>query len=536
MSLAAGAAEKLEALRRTLSGSISQPYEVYKVVSVKDPLIGQLLASRFELIEMIGQGAMAIVYKAKQTAVDRYVAVKIMRPELASDPVQQKRFSREARSLSKLDHPNLLKIFDIGQTPNGRPYFIMEYLKGRSIEKMLEEAGPVAPAFALRMFVQVCDAMDHAHKQGIIHRDLKPENIMLVRCEDDQHLTKVVDFGIVKYTDDQMVSQRLTKTGEVWGSPVYMSPEQCKGEKLDPRSDIYSFGLVMYEALTGEMTFDATKIAAIIVKQIYEQPRPFKEVRPDLTIDPQLEAIVFKCLEKDPTKRYQSMSELRTVLKRALESELKRATKAGSGSFVVAAPGSTQSGAARGTTARTGTTAGGATGGASASLASSRTAQQPAQGAEPAAKGSNLLPVILIVGLFMMFMFVATCVGGFFLWKSMADKQQNGGDQQQSTTDTGSQTDTSSTTTSTGSGGTSETSTSTDTSTTTADTQTTTDTGTQTQTQTQTTTTGSTTIPTPKKHKPIRKHHGGGSGGGGGYSLPPRTNTDILEDFRSQPP
>lgn len=534
MSLASGAAEKLDVLKRTLSGSISRANEVYKVVGVKDPLIGQLLASRFELIEMIGQGAMAIVYKAKQTAVDRYVAVKIMRPELATDPVQQKRFSREARSLSKLDHPNLLKIFDIGQTPTGRPYFIMEYLKGRSIEKMLEEAGPVAPAFALRMFVQVCDAMDHAHKQGIIHRDLKPENIMLVRCEDDQHLTKVVDFGIVKYTDDQMVSQRLTKTGEVWGSPVYMSPEQCKGEKLDPRSDIYSFGLVMYEALTGEMTFDATKIAAIIVKQIYEQPRTFKEVRPDLTIDPQLEAIVFKCLEKDPAKRYQTMSELRTVLKRALESELKRSTKAGSGSFVVANPGSTQQGAARSTAARTGSSAGGATGGASSSLASSRTTQQPAQGSEPAAK-SNLLPVIIIVGLMMMFFFGVVCVGGFFIWKTMEDSKQHGGtgggnQQQSTTTDTNTQ---SGTTTSTGGG------TETSTTTTTDATQETTGGDTQTQTTTATETTTTTSTPPaapPKRHKPIRKHHDGGSGNGGGYSLPPRTNTDILEDFRSQPP
>lgn len=529
MSLAAGAAEKLDALKRTLSGSISRPVEVYKIVSVKDPLIGQLLASRFELIEMIGQGAMAIVYKAKQTAVDRYVAVKIMRPELASDPVQQKRFSREARSLSKLDHPNLLKIFDIGQTPNGRPYFIMEYLKGRSIEKMLEEAGPVAPAFALRMFVQVCDAMDHAHKQGIIHRDLKPENIMLVRCEDDQHLTKVVDFGIVKYTDDQMVSQRLTKTGEVWGSPVYMSPEQCKGEKLDPRSDIYSFGLVMYEALTGEMTFDATKIAAIIVKQIYEQPKSFKEVRPDLNIDPQLEAIVFKCLEKDPAKRYQSMSELRTVLKRALESELKRATKAGSGSFVVATPGSTQSGAAKSTAGTAGRSQSGAT--SSSSLASSRTVQQPAQSSEPAAKSNNLLPLLLIGGLVMMVMFVFTCVAGFFIWKSMEDSKQHGGGGQQQSTTTDAGTQTSTTTTSTGSSDTG-----TSTSTTTSDTQTTVD-----ETQTQTTSTSteatqSTPPPTPRKkpHKPIRKHYGGGSGGG--YSLPPRTNTDILEDFRSQPP
>lgn len=519
MPLAAGAADKLETVRRSLSAKDTKRAQVFTVVAVKDPLIGQLLASRFQLQEMIGQGAMAVVYKAKQTAVDRFVAVKIMRPELATDPVQVKRFQREARSLSKLDHPNLLKIFDIGQTPTGRPYFIMEYLKGRSIEKMLEESGPVQPAFALKMFLQVCDAMDHAHRQGIIHRDLKPENIMLVRHEDNQHLTKVVDFGIVKYTDDQMVSQRLTKTGEVWGSPVYMSPEQCKGEKLDPRSDIYSLGLVMYEALTGEMTFDATKIAAIIVKQIYEVPKPFKEIRPDLNIDPQLEAIVFKCLEKDPNNRYQSMVELKNVLKRAQDAEAKRTSKQ-SGSYMMTNP-SVNTGGQKTTISKADNLPNTSQMGA---VSPSRTTQQQAQ-AEPGAR-NNMVPLLVICAVLLTLMFCATAFGAFMLWRSSEDAKQREHGSRGGTInrDGGSSSGTTS-----GSGSASGSSSSGTTTTTTGSTTQ----GTQTSTPSTQESTG--TVPsTPRKQKRKRRNHSGG-GGGGGYSGPPPSELDYLEQFQKQP-
>jgi serine/threonine protein kinase len=522
MTLVAGAADKLQTLKRTLSGKAGNRGEIYHMVGVKDPLIGQLLASRFQLIEMIGQGAMAIVYKAKQTAVDRYVAVKVMRPELASDPVQQKRFQREARSLSKLDHPNLLKIFDIGQTPSGRPYFIMEYLKGRSIEKMLEEAGPVQPLFALKMFVQVCDAMDHAHKQGIIHRDLKPENIMLIRGDDEQHLTKVVDFGIVKYTDDQMASQKLTKTGEVWGSPVYMSPEQCKGERLDPRSDIYSLGLVMYEALTGEMTFDATKIAAIIVKQIFEAPKPFKDVRPDLNLEPKLEAVVFKCLEKEPGKRFQSMAEVRSALKPILEAEQKR-TGSGSGNLTTVQAGDRT---VKTTLTRADTQPNTSQLG---TVSPSRTTSQQAAGG---GVSNNLIPFLVVGAVLLTFILCATALGGVFLWKSMEDaklreQSQGGGTRhggsgytgpdrgsyEQSTTGgfpgSGSQTQ--------------------DTKTTDGTTLSTTTTSTA---APQSTTTGGGS----GGRRPHHRRHSSGSGSGTPAPRPQRSELDYLEDFRAQPP
>ena len=515
MPLVAGAADKLDAVRRSPSGKDTKRAQVFTVVAVKDPLIGQLLASRFQLQEMIGQGAMAVVYKAKQTAVDRFVAVKIMRPELATDPVQVKRFQREARSLSKLDHPNLLKIFDIGQTPAGRPYFIMEYLKGRSIEKMLEESGPVQPAFALKMFLQVCDAMDHAHRQGIIHRDLKPENIMLVRHEDNQHLTKVVDFGIVKYTDDQMVSQRLTKTGEVWGSPVYMSPEQCKGEKLDPRSDIYSLGLVMYEALTGEMAFNATKIAAIIVKQIYEVQKPFKEIRPDLNIDPQLEAIVFKCLEKDPNNRYQSMVELKNVLKRAQDAEAKRTSKQ-SGSYMMTSP-SVNTG---GKNATTGT----ANNSPNTSISAGRTTTQQAQA--PAGGGRSTMVALLVIGAVLVtMMFCATAFGAFMLWRSSEDAKLR-----EQSSSGGTHRDGSSNSTGTTSGSGSESSGSGTSGTVTSDTQTSTDSATSVSVPKTQQSTG--TVPsTPRKSK--RKRHRNNSGGGS--SGPPPSELDYLEQFQRQP-
>ncbi len=258
---------------------------------------------------------MSSVYKATQEPIGRTVALKVLNHEFAKDPVNIKRFIREAKTVGALRHRNILSIHDLGNTDEGLPFFVMEFLEGISLESLIDKSGAVAIPRALSMFCQICDGMSYAHSKGLIHRDLKPANIMLVRDEDGSELVKLVDFGIVKQTQPQSMTQKLTKVGEIWGSPVYMSPEQCMGSELDGRSDIYSFGLLMYEVLTGLPAFKGGgAIGAIISRQLSQMPATFSAVVPKLMIPDSLERIIFKAIQKKPDDRYASMDELRQAL------------------------------------------------------------------------------------------------------------------------------------------------------------------------------------------------------------------------------
>jgi len=258
---------------------------------------------------------MSSVYKATQEPIGRTVALKVLNHEFAKDPVNIKRFIREAKTVGALRHRNILSIHDLGNTEEGLPFFVMEFLEGISLESLIDKTGAVAIPRALSMFCQICDGMSYAHSKGLIHRDLKPANIMLVRDEDGSELVKLVDFGIVKQTQPQSMTQKLTKVGEIWGSPVYMSPEQCMGSELDGRSDIYSFGLLMYEVLAGLPAFKGGgAIGAIISRQLSQMPATFSAVVPRLMIPDSLERIIFKAIQKKPADRYASMDELRQAL------------------------------------------------------------------------------------------------------------------------------------------------------------------------------------------------------------------------------
>jgi len=314
--------EFLQTLKRTLNGD---PYPVrsplkyapvrYRVASVRDPLQGAVLSCKYRIESRIGKGAMSSVYKATQEPIGRVVALKVLNREFSQDPVNVKRFNREAKIVSALRHRNILSIHDVGNTESGQPFFVMEFLDGVSLETMLEKRGAMAIARALPLFCQVCDGMSYAHSKGLIHRDLKPANIMLVKEEDGSELVKLVDFGIVKLTNSQTASQRLTKKGEIWGSPIYMAPEQCMGNELDARTDIYSFGLVMYEVLLGVPAFQGgAAIGVIVSRQIGQMPAPFNVAAPSLHIPESLEQIVFKAIQKKPDDRFSSMDEMREQL------------------------------------------------------------------------------------------------------------------------------------------------------------------------------------------------------------------------------
>lgn len=255
----------------------------------------------FEVIKKIGEGGMGQVYLARQISLDREVALKVLPERLAKDDSFRTRFEREARSAAKLNHPNIISIFAFG-IKDGIPYFAMEYVDGRDLATILRESGPLPVKEALRIAKEVARALDAAHRQGVIHRDIKPSNIMVRK----DGVVKVTDFGLAKVLGSQ--SLVVTQANVVLGTPHYMSPEQGKGGKLDPRSDIYSLGVVLYEMLAGDVPFKADTATSLIYQHIYEKPPPLSEKAP--YVPPVVAAVVMRMLEKDPDKRFQKASEL----------------------------------------------------------------------------------------------------------------------------------------------------------------------------------------------------------------------------------
>lgn len=302
-------------LHRTLSAMEDPQTGVsYRVTAVTEPFIDKEIGGCL-VTERVGQGAMSVIYKGLKRGTTHAVAIKMLRAQLATDPHNVKRFQREGKAISRLNHPNLLKVHEVGEVFTGQPFIIMDFVQGRSLGEIIASEGALPWQRALTVFVQVCDAMNHAHQLNIIHRDLKPDNIMLVNVTSANDFVKVVDFGIVKMTDEsQALSQKLTQTGEVWGSPVYMSPEQCAGKTLDARTDIYSFGTVMYECLTGRQLFGGKRMTDIIMKQLNHRPESFAVVCPEKNIPTWFEEIVMETLEKEPYKRFQSMFELKQAM------------------------------------------------------------------------------------------------------------------------------------------------------------------------------------------------------------------------------
>lgn len=283
-----------------------------------DPRIGTLVAERYRILEVLGRGGMGVVYKAKHEMMGRTVAIKMLLPQLLSDENAAPRFEREAKAASKINHPNIISLHDYGQVDDeiGTPYLVMDYIEGESLADVLKREGQLGVTRTAHIFLQVCDALAHAHELGIIHRDLKPGNIMLLQKDDEKDIVKVVDFGVAKMYEagEEGEQQRLTSTGELFGSPVYMSPEQCQGVELTPQSDVYSVGCVLYECITGKLPLVGKTVLETIAKQMNGRPLPISEARPDLYIPEWLELCIFRAMEKDPKKRQANMRELQNDL------------------------------------------------------------------------------------------------------------------------------------------------------------------------------------------------------------------------------
>lgn len=280
-----------------------------------DPFVGTQIDGKYDVLENVGQGGMSVVYKAMQTAMNRVVALKMLKMGLSSDPIFKQRFIREVSLLGKLNHPNIVTVFDSGTTSDGHLYLAMDFLSGSTLQDILDKSGPVPVERAAPLILQICDALNHAHKRDIIHRDLKPGNIMVETDHRGQEVVKIVDFGLAKMGEG---SERLTRAGELWGSSFYMSPEQCNGAESDARSDIYSFGIVMYQMITGKVPFRGSGFMETVTKQLNEPPPPLKLTKADLDLPDMLEIVMFKCLEKAPENRFQSVADLKSALQTAL--------------------------------------------------------------------------------------------------------------------------------------------------------------------------------------------------------------------------
>lgn len=277
-----------------------------------------IVDGKYRINALIGQGGMGAVYKATHLELDRVVALKVVLPDFVSSTETLERFRREARAAARLNHPNVITIYDFGILQNGRAYLAMELLTGRSLREEIEKHGYLTPARALEILRPICDAVQAAHNAGVIHRDLKPDNIVIEVNEFGVETIKVVDFGIAKLREHTgQKANTLTGPGLVMGTPHYMSPEQCKGEDLDVRSDIYSLGVMLYEMLCGHVPFDAPTPSAVIIQHAIDPPRRLGLLRKD--IPPQVEEVVMKALSKSRQARQQTVRELYEEMRSALQ-------------------------------------------------------------------------------------------------------------------------------------------------------------------------------------------------------------------------
>jgi serine/threonine protein kinase len=280
--------------------------------------VGHDFLGKYYVLAQIGKGSGGQVFKANHKLMDRLVAIKTV---VCADEEARKehleRLKQEARAASALQHPNLVAVYDYGILADGNAYTVMDFVEGESLEEILERDKIVPYQKCIEIFMQVCDGMEHAHERGVVHRDLKPSNIMVTRTADGTMVVKVVDFGIAKLMPwAGKEGLKMTITGEIFGTPFYMSPEQCLNKSTDHRTDVYSLGCTMYEALMGASPAVSDALMSVLSKHISEPAKPFKQFRKDLDVPEELEAIVMRCLEKEPDKRWGSMSEMLRELRK----------------------------------------------------------------------------------------------------------------------------------------------------------------------------------------------------------------------------
>src|SRR3954471_13047455 len=301
-----------------LPGAVAEP----AVAQPTSPLGGRLPADaltegvkigEYRVEKLLGEGGMGQVYAAKQPVIGKRVAIKILKAAFSNDAELVRRFLGEARAVNKIGHPNIIAIFSFGQLPDGRQYFVIEFLEGETLS-WGSGSEPLETEEAKRLLLQACNALEAAHREKVVHRDLKPDNLWIARPKHGLSFIKVLDFGIAKLIETEMVS--VTQTGVTMGTPMYMSPEQCIGQNVDHRTDIYAMGAILYQVFAGRLPFDGRTFAEVVAQQLTAVPAAPSQFR---AMSPALEQLILGCLEKDAAKRPQTASDLAMRLEVALD-------------------------------------------------------------------------------------------------------------------------------------------------------------------------------------------------------------------------
>ncbi len=309
------------------------------VERLPDPMIGKTLDGRYLIEATLGEGGMGVVYRGKHKVIDKKVAIKILRGEMARDKEMTDRFLQEAKAASSIGNPHIVDISDFGILPGGETYFVMEYLNGVGLGDSMHTDRPMKVVRLVHIAKQIAQGLSAAHAAGIVHRDLKPDNVILINRGVDKDFVKVLDFGIAKVGGE---ASKITRAGSVFGTPHYMSPEQAAGGNVDLRTDIYALGVILYEMAAGKVPFDADNFMGILTQHMYKAPVPIRALvpQPQPDMPPGLDAIILKCLSKKSDGRYATMDELVEDLERLEKGALPRAVDemmARSGGFNVPA-------------------------------------------------------------------------------------------------------------------------------------------------------------------------------------------------------
>jgi serine/threonine-protein kinase len=287
-----------------------------------DPELGHEFGGRYRLLRILGQGGLGVVYEAVQEGLGRKVAIKVLREEVSRNETVLQRFRQEAKSASLIGHENIVDIIEFGETVYGAPYLVMEMLEGEDLAHRLKRERTISMLRILTIARQCCRALTVTHEKGIVHRDMKPENIFLVERDEQPDFVKIVDFGIAKMNDLEQPGEpgrKLTKTGMIFGTPEYMSPEQAAGKPSDHRVDIYAMGIILFEMITGRVPFVGDSFMAVLTQHLLEPVPQFSLVNPSVQVPPDLEAIVQRALQKHPDHRFQTMNELGDALQAVMD-------------------------------------------------------------------------------------------------------------------------------------------------------------------------------------------------------------------------
>jgi serine/threonine protein kinase len=284
-----------------------------------DPLVGRLVAGRYRVLRPLGEGGMGQVYLAEHEAIEKKIALKVLRPEFSRKEDIVSRFQQEAISASRIKHPNVLEVFDFGRLDGGEAFLAMEFLEGHDLADELSRSGILDPSRALPIAMQICRALAAAHARGVVHRDMKPDNVFLQRTVDGE-IVKIVDFGIAQLRSTEEAAQseprrrRLTKTGMIFGTPEYMAPEQAGGRGTDHRVDVYAVGVILYEMFSGAVPFTGDSFIAVLSAAVHEPPPLLTAVNPELRISASLQEVIMRALAKKPSDRFATMNDLMTAI------------------------------------------------------------------------------------------------------------------------------------------------------------------------------------------------------------------------------